>query len=674
MSDIVSPLLQWLNANPEWAGFVTFLISASESVAIIGTIVPGSITMTAIGALAGAGIVPLWATIIWAIFGAVVGDGISYWIGHYFKDRIRTTWPFRDNPGILQKGEYFVHKYGVMSVFIGRFVGPLRAMVPVVDGMLGMRPLQFTIANIASAIGWAPAYMLPGILLGAASLELPPEIALHVILALLLIFLFIILCCWLTYKILQLLHNQIDQLLNRFWNTLKQSRYFHITTVVLKHCDPAEHHHGQLTLAFYFLLTSFLFVALIFYVKLVGPQHVGVNDVLYHLTRGIRTAELDNIMLALTTFGQKTVVLPIVFAIFCWLLYIKRTRAALHALALGVLAAGSVFVIKHIVQTTRPWGIFNSPASFSMPSGHTTLSTTIYMGIALIIAMRVSPKKRKYILIPAGILIAAIGLSRVYLGAHWFTDVLAGWLLSSALLILVTLSYLRQREAPIQLKSFMGVVLIALSCTYGYYYYRHHAQIQSDYALFSWPAKAIPMNEWWDRGNIIPQQQVSLFGFPSQLINIQWVGNLEKIKATLLNEGWAMPPKRDLVSTLHRIADVKSGEYLPLVSPQYLDKVPVLTVTKYTDGDKNLVVLRLWQANRNIAENGEPLWVGTVGLIPGSYSWLFKKAAHAIEANPSAIFSARYALNHWQWKTIILKPLHHPRKKIQQPVLLIRNK
>ena len=157
MSDYVSPLLQWLNANPEWAGFVTFLISAAESVAVIGTIVPGSITMTAIGALAGAGIIPLWATIIWAILGAVVGDGISYWIGHYFKDRLRLAWPFHENPGILQKGEQFVHRYGVMSIFIGRFVGPVRAMVPVVAGMLGMRPLQFSIANIASAIVWAPA-------------------------------------------------------------------------------------------------------------------------------------------------------------------------------------------------------------------------------------------------------------------------------------------------------------------------------------------------------------------------------------------------------------------------------------------------------------------------------------------------------------------------------------
>src|SRR5579871_4881534 len=154
MSDIVSPLLQWLNAHPELAGLFTFIISASESVAIIGTIVPGSITMTALGALAGAGVIPLWETLFFAILGAIVGDGISYWIGHYFKDRLHQMWPFKNNPSILRRGEMFVHKYGIMSVFIGRFIGPVRALIPMVAGMLGMRPLQFTIANVTSAIGW----------------------------------------------------------------------------------------------------------------------------------------------------------------------------------------------------------------------------------------------------------------------------------------------------------------------------------------------------------------------------------------------------------------------------------------------------------------------------------------------------------------------------------------
>src|SRR3990167_3833941 len=180
----IGPLLESLNSHPEWAGLITFLISASESVAIIGTVVPGSITMTAIGALAGAGIIPLWWTIFWAILGAIVGDGISYWIGWHFKERLSQVWPFRKHPKLLQSGEKFFYKYGGASVFIGRFVGPVRALVPLVAGMLRMQPMKFFIANILSAIGWAPAYMFPGIVLGAAALELPTAIAIHVVLVL----------------------------------------------------------------------------------------------------------------------------------------------------------------------------------------------------------------------------------------------------------------------------------------------------------------------------------------------------------------------------------------------------------------------------------------------------------------------------------------------------------
>src|SRR5687767_9669828 len=116
-NDVVSSILQWLNANPEYSWLITFLISAGESVAVIGTIVPGSITMTAIGALMGAGIIPFWSTLIWAFLGAVVGDGISYWLGYHFKDRIAKTWPFKQNVNLLIKGERFFTKYGGMSVF-----------------------------------------------------------------------------------------------------------------------------------------------------------------------------------------------------------------------------------------------------------------------------------------------------------------------------------------------------------------------------------------------------------------------------------------------------------------------------------------------------------------------------------------------------------------------------
>lgn len=669
-ADFISPMLQWLNTHPQSAGLATFIISAAESIAIIGTIVPGSLMMIAIGTLAGAGIIPLWETILWAILGAIVGDGISYWVGHYFKDRLHRLWPFRDNPGILEKGETFIHKYGVMGIFIGRFVGPVRALVPVVAGMLGMRPLLFTIANVTSAIGWAPAYLFPGIVLGAASLELPPDIAMHVSLVLLLFTLFILLCLWIAYKLLSLINHQIDQFWNWIWRSLKKSHYFSSITILLKHEDKHKP-HGQLVLAFYFLLTTILFFCLAYYVKLEGPANITANEVLFHLFRGIRTQSLDNRMINITLLGQKQIILPVVMVVFAWLLWLKRWRVAFHALALGILATISIYVIKHLVQSPRPWGILLSGQSYSMPSGHATLAATVYMGLAFIIARSVPKKQRWMVYTPAALVVFIIGISRLYLGAHWGTDVLGGWLLSAALLILIILSYMRQPEKNINIPGISLVSVVTLLLVYTIFYYQSFPQIKIAYAQINWPTYSVSLPLWWQKDEFIPDFRVSLFGFPSQRINLQWVGSLEQIKKTLLKEGWSAPPARNWISILHRIGDIRSTEYLPLVSPQYLDKNPALTLTRQAaNGEKKLLVVQLWDANRTIKEIHTPLWVGVIGIIPRTYSWLFKRHPGKIDIDPELIFPKEQQ-NKWQWKLITIK-VKNGKKDIWQKIMLVR--
>lgn len=674
MSDLISPLLQWLNAHPELAGLVTFLISAGESVAILGTIVPGSIMMTALGALAGAGVIPLWPTIFWAIMGAIVGDGISYWLGHYFKDRLPNTWPFYKYPGFLKSGEVFFHKYGSMSVFIGRFVGPVRALVPLVAGMLGMKPLQFTVANVASAIGWAPAYMLPGILLGAASLELPPDIAIHVILVFILLILFILLCLWFAYKLFQLIREQTNQLEDNIWQKLKSSRHLSSLTVILRHHDPAKT-HGQLTLGLGFLLTSFLFICLIFYVMLVGPQNMMMNDVLYHLARGIRQPGLDVVMINITLLGQKQVILPAVMALFAILLIRKRWRVAFYAISVAILAGGSVYIIKNILKSPRPWGIFASPETYSLPSGHATLSMTVYMGLAFIVASNL--KNKSYNVLIYGLALALtfmVGISRVYLGAHWFTDIVAGWLLSAAILMFIIIAYQRKAEKPLYAFGILLVSLLTLVLSYSVYHHYHFTQLQKSYELIDWPKASIAQKVWWQNDGGLPAYQVSLFGIPSTYINIEWAGDLNQIKDTLLEEGWSNPPARNWISTLHRITDISSSQYLPLISPQYLNHQPQLILTRQINPKKGFLVLRLWDSNRRIKETNTPIWVGNVGVIPRSYSWLYKKARHFKPLRPSLIFMKSHQLAkeqyHWQWKLVPIQMTDNSMAETQ-PILLV---
>lgn len=668
MAEFVNQLLQWLNAHPQLAGLVTFIISAGESVAIIGTIVPGSIMMTAIGTLAGAGVIPLWQTILWAILGAIVGDGISYWIGFRFKDRLPKVWPFRNHPYLLKTGEKFFHRYGSMSVFIGRFVGPVRALVPLVAGMLGMRWFKFFLANVTSAIGWAPAYMAPGILLGAASLELPPDIAMHVILALFLITLFILLCLWFVYKSFQLIHNQTWQLQEWIWGKLQASRFFSPVTSLLKHHDPAKT-HGQLALAFFAVIAGILFVCLAIYVKLKGAPNILVNDAAFHLYRGLRSDDFNNMMLNITFLGQKQIILPVILTLSVWLALSKRWRAAAHVLALGILASGSVFVLKNIIRSERPWGIFQSPETFSMPSGHSTLSATIYIGLAFLIALSVRQTRRWPIYLVGMLLALAVGTSRLYLGAHWFTDVVSAWLLSAVILMVIVISYQRREEPPINLFGIILVTVATLMVSFSFFHYRHAEQLTANYAQVNWPSSEISMNAWWQKNVELPGYHTSLFGFRSSQINIEWVGNIDQIRETLRKEGWSKPPARDWISTLHRMTDVKSTQYLPMVSPQYLDKKPALILTRGVNDEKNLLVLRLWNANLNIKESDQPVWVGIVNIVPRSYSWLFKKRPGEIEIDPALVFPNKTGIGAWQWKVITIEP---PASRGSQKIMLIR--
>lgn len=166
MDDYFNQLLEWISQHPEQAGWVIFIVACAESLAIIGVIVPGVVILLGAGALIGSGVLDFWTMCAWAITGAILGDGLSYALGRHFQFITQRWRWFKVHPDQLQQGVNFFEKYGDISVALGRFFGPLRAIVPLVAGILNMPTKRFYLANIVSAIAWAPAYLAPGILLG----------------------------------------------------------------------------------------------------------------------------------------------------------------------------------------------------------------------------------------------------------------------------------------------------------------------------------------------------------------------------------------------------------------------------------------------------------------------------------------------------------------------------
>ncbi|MBX7249105.1 MAG: DedA family protein [Caulobacteraceae bacterium] len=138
---------------------------------LIGAFFPATVLMVTAGGLAGAGVIDPWSLVIWCVVGASLGDAISYWLGRRLGPKAWTHPRLKQHRAALARARLFFRRYGVFSIYICRFLGPVRAFVPLIAGMTGMRNRKFQIANIGSATIWVPIMLAPGYL-GAKGVEI----------------------------------------------------------------------------------------------------------------------------------------------------------------------------------------------------------------------------------------------------------------------------------------------------------------------------------------------------------------------------------------------------------------------------------------------------------------------------------------------------------------------
>ncbi|RTZ78466.1 MAG: hypothetical protein DSZ01_05310, partial [Gammaproteobacteria bacterium] len=120
MAELFQQLLHWVNANPGWAGAVVFLMAFAESLAIVGMAVPGVAVLFTVGALIGAGALDFWPMVAWAVAGAILGDGISFWLGRRYQQQLTRLWPFSRHPETLDRGIAFFETGSTWLSLYGR--------------------------------------------------------------------------------------------------------------------------------------------------------------------------------------------------------------------------------------------------------------------------------------------------------------------------------------------------------------------------------------------------------------------------------------------------------------------------------------------------------------------------------------------------------------------------
>ncbi len=175
MGPWLDSLTAWLTANPQWLAAAVFIVACIECLAIAGLIVPGTVLLFAVAVLAGSGALSLGETLLLGFLGGLLGDVVSYFLGRHFHQNIRRLPGLRHHPEWIGSAEAYFQRYGIASLLVGRFIGPLRPMLPMVAGMFDMPFPRFFAVSLLAGAGWAVAYLLPGWATGAA-IRLPlPE-------------------------------------------------------------------------------------------------------------------------------------------------------------------------------------------------------------------------------------------------------------------------------------------------------------------------------------------------------------------------------------------------------------------------------------------------------------------------------------------------------------------
>ena len=189
-----------------------------------------------------------------------------------------------------------------------------------------------------------------------------------------------------------------------------------------------------------------LFACLLAFGRIAEEIHrqeaIALDAVVTPMLHGWATPALDQVMWAITTIGSTAVVAPLFIALDLVLLRVRRRREALF---LAVAILGSVLLnasMKLVFQRPRPqlpWA--QTPLDYSFPSGHTMNGLVFYLAVALVLWVVLGPRIGVIATAAATVLAVLIGISRIYLGAHYFTDVAAGFLAGLAWLLVVSTAF-----------------------------------------------------------------------------------------------------------------------------------------------------------------------------------------------------------------------------------------
>jgi len=615
MTGFVEQIIGFVADHRVWAYGLAFALAMAEALPVVGTLVPGSLIVIGLGGLVPGGTLELWPLVIGATLGAITGDGLSYGLGRRYHQDIVRIWPFRRYPGLIVRAEALFQTHGGKAVFACRFVQGPRAFVPLAAGILTMPAARFFAVNILSALVWAPSHILLGALLGG-SLLVAGAVAGRLAVLAVLAFALGWLVFWLARAAFRVLPDVLLRLQVRAlaWARAGSSWRHREVAALL---DPDRRETQPLVFfALLLVVAAWLFLGVLEDV-VSGDPLVFLDRAVYHFLQGLRTEGADRLLIVVTELGDSAVVVSLGGAVLVWLALRRAWRASAYWVGGLVFASGFSSLLKNLLHVPRPVAIYSGWSTYGFPSGHSLMGVVLWGFLALLIARETRPKYWPWIYGASALWVLLIAFSRLYLGAHWLSDVLGGLAFGAAWLALLSIAYLRHRPPKIgarPLAAIVGVVLVVAGAAHV------QARYERDIARYAVRTQSLVLSaaDWqagdWRR---LPARRADLEGDDKEPLVLQWAGPPDVLEAMLARHGWRRPAPWSVKNALSWLNPQPDARTLPVLAKLHAGRLPALTLILPQPGAPPgafRLVLRLWESDVRIVASGRArrLWLGSV--------------------------------------------------------------